>query len=373
SMSPAAFRREYGSIDQGPPQWRKITAEKTDLYAFEPHSTYIQEPPFFLSMTPNVGAITKIAGARALCVVGDSVTTDHISPAGNIKQDTPAGRYLLEQGVQPADFNQYGARRGNDRVMTRGTFANIRLRNLLVEVEGGYTRHLPSNDKMFLYDAAMRYQEEGTPLCVLAGKEYGTGSSRDWAAKGTFLLGVRFVLAESYERIHRSNLVGMGVLPLQYLDGESAQTLGLTGEEVFAVALDGNLQPRQQLQVTAANAKTGRKQAFAVQCRIDTPVEVEYFRNGGILQTVLRKLLSEAKPAAKGAAVAAVAKQKVAAKAKAKPATKKTAKKPAKKPAAKKPVAKGKRPAARKPTPKKPKKTGRAAARPKQVRGKKAR
>ena len=292
SMSPEAFRREYGIVDQGPPMWRQITATKSDLYTFDPKSTYIQEPPFFTTMTRDVGTIGAIRGARALAVLGDSVTTDHISPAGNIKKDSPAGKYLVENGVQPADFNQYGARRGNDRVMTRGTFANIRLRNLLVEVEGGWTRHLPTNEKMFLYDAAMRYQQEGTALCVLAGKEYGTGSSRDWAAKGTFLLGVKFVLAESYERIHRSNLVGMGVLPLQYLDGQTRESLGLSGEEHFDVAVDDKVQPRQQLTVTATCPKTGAKKTFQVQCRIDTPVEVDYYRNGGILQTVIRKLLA---------------------------------------------------------------------------------
>jgi aconitate hydratase len=317
SMSPAAFRKEYGAIDQGPPAWRKITAVRSDLFAFDEKSTYIQEPPFFQTMTRRPGTIGRIAGARALAVLGDSVTTDHISPAGNIKKDSPAGRYLVEHGVEPQDFNQYGARRGNDRVMTRGTFANIRLRNLLVDQEGGYTRHLPTGERMFVYDAALRYQQDGTPLCVLAGKEYGTGSSRDWAAKGTFLLGVRFVLAESYERIHRSNLVGMGVLPLQYRAGETRESLGLSGEEIFAVAIDDQVKPRQELQVTAQDPKTGAARTFAVLCRIDTPVEVDYYRNGGILQTVLRKLLG------------AGASPKAAAQAKAAPTVAKATRKPA--------------------------------------------
>jgi aconitate hydratase len=243
-------------------------------------------------MTRAVGRITPITGARALLVLGDSVTTDHISPAGSIKPESPAGRYLVEHGVKVADFNSYGSRRGNDRVMTRGTFANIRLRNLLIEQEGGYTKYLPTGEAMAVFDAAERYRAEGTSLCVLAGKEYGTGSSRDWAAKGTFLLGVRFVLAESYERIHRSNLVGMGVLPLQYRDGESAASLGLSGEEVFSVALDDQLRPQQQLQVSSTHPRTSARRTFVVQCRIDTPVEVDYYRNGGILQTVVRKLLA---------------------------------------------------------------------------------
>ncbi len=293
SMSPKAFQKQYGKIDQGPPMWRKITAKKSDLFAFTKKSTYIQEPPFFTTMTRDVDTIGAVTGARALAVLGDSVTTDHISPAGNIKADSPAGRYLIDNKVKPADFNQYGARRGNDRVMTRGTFANIRLRNLLVEIEGGATRHLPSGETMSIYDASMRYQGEGTPLCVLAGKEYGTGSSRDWAAKGTLLLGVKFVIAESYERIHRSNLVGMGVLPLQFADGQTRESLGLTGHEVFDLLVDDALRPGQMLAVVATHPDTGKVTQFQAQCRIDTPVEVDYYRNGGILQTVIRKLLAE--------------------------------------------------------------------------------
>ena len=291
SMSPEAFREQYGIVDQGPEEWRKITAEASDLFPFDEQSTYIQEPPFFTTMGKDAGRITPIEGARTLLLLGDSVTTDHISPAGNIKADTPAGRYLLDNGVEQKDFNQYGARRGNDRVMTRGTFANIRLRNLHVDVEGGQTLHLPTGEQMSVYDAALRYRDAGTPLCVLAGKEYGTGSSRDWAAKGTLLLGVRFVLAESYERIHRSNLVGMGVLPLQFQDGEGRVQLGLSGHEAFSVEVDDDLQPRQLVKVTAKDLESGTETTFEARVRIDTPVEVDYYRNGGILQTVIRKLL----------------------------------------------------------------------------------
>ncbi len=360
SMSPAAFLAQYGKVDQGPAPWRKITAKKSDLFRFDQQSTYIQEPPFFTTMDRTVATIQPVFGARALAVLGDSVTTDHISPAGNIKQDSPAGRYLVENGVAQADFNQYGARRGNDRVMTRGTFANIRLRNFLVAQEGGMTKHLPSGEVMAIYDASMRYQQDGVPLCVLAGKEYGTGSSRDWAAKGTFLLGVKFVLAESYERIHRSNLVGMGVLPLQFRDGENRESLGLTGTELFDVAVDDRAAPRQQLMVTATNPETGKVTTFAALCRIDTPVEVDYYRNGGILQTVLRKLLGPAKATPKAKVVNQAKPATAAGKAGNKPGVAKSAaankaatKKPAK-PAARKakqpaPKAKAKPPVAKKP------------------------
>jgi len=337
SMSPKAFQQQYSVVDQGPPAWRKITAKKSDLFPFDADSTYVQEPPFFMTMTREVPAVPPILGARALCVLGDSVTTDHISPAGNIKADSPAGRYLIENGVAAQDFNQYGARRGNDRVMTRGTFANIRLRNFLVNQEGGMTKHLPSGEVMAIYDASMRYQQDGVPLCVIAGKEYGTGSSRDWAAKGTFLLGVKFVLAESYERIHRSNLVGMGVLPLQFRDEQTRESLGLTGHELFDVATDDDVQPRQLLQITATHPETGKVTMFHAQCRIDTPVEVEYYQNGGILQTVLRKLLrpeTASAGAQKAKATAKATKQAPAPKA----APKKAGPKPAagKKPPAKK-------------------------------------
>ncbi|MBL8754982.1 MAG: aconitate hydratase AcnA [Planctomycetes bacterium] len=372
SLSPKSFLQQYGKVDQGPAPWRKITAKKSDLFRFDATSTYIQEPPFFTTMGRSTGTITRILGAKALAVLGDSVTTDHISPAGNIKKDSPAGRFLVENGVQPADFNQYGARRGNDRVMTRGTFANIRLRNFLVNQEGGLTKHLGSGEVMAIYDAAMKYAAEGVPLCVLAGKEYGTGSSRDWAAKGTFLLGVKFVLAESYERIHRSNLVGMGVLPLEYLPGQTRDSLGLTGHETFDVAVDDTVQPRQKLTVTAIHPETGKVTTFEAQCRIDTPVEVDYYRNGGILQTVLRKLLGPQKaqvatavarkaaakqPAGKKGKPAKTAPKVVAkAKASAKPKPKPKPKLPVKKAAAKKAPAKVAKKPARKLAAKAPKK-----------------
>ena len=285
-MDPEMFRAQYAKAAQGPAAWQAIATSKGDLYAWKRESTYIQEPPYFRTLAKSQGRIEGIRGARVLAMLGDSVTTDHISPAGDIEEKSPAGQYLLSLGVPKAEFNSYGARRGNDRVMTRGTFANIRLRNLLAPgTEGGVTVHLPSGEVMSIYDAAQRYREAGTPLCVLAGKEYGTGSSRDWAAKGTNLLGVKFVLAESYERIHRSNLVGMGVLPLQFLSGQNRETLGLTGKETFALALGDDLKPRSTLQLEV----DGRK--LDVLCRIDTPVEIDYYRNGGILQTVLKKLL----------------------------------------------------------------------------------
>jgi len=239
--------------------------------------------------------VREIRGARVLALVGDSITTDHISPAGAIPKDGPAGRYLIERGVQPMDFNSFGSRRGNDRVMVRGTFGNIRLKNLLVPgVEGGVTLHFPSGERMSIFEAAMRYKEEGVPLVILASKEYGSGSSRDWAAKGTLLLGVRAVMAESYERIHRANLVGMGVLPLQFKEGESAASLGLTGQEVFDIAgLGGSLKPRQEVTVTAA-APGGGKKTFKAIARLDSGVDVTYYRNGGILPTVLRAFLRKA-------------------------------------------------------------------------------
>ncbi len=285
------FARQYAHAFDGEEQWQAIPTERGELYAWDPASTYIQEPPFFIEMSAQPGPVQPIRDARCLAVVGDSVTTDHISPAGSIKADSPAGRYLQGLGVKPADFNSYGARRGNDRVMVRGTFANIRLRNLLAAgTEGGVTIHLPTGEQMSIYDAAMRYQQAGTPLVVLAGKEYGTGSSRDWAAKGTLLLGVRAVIAESFERIHRSNLVGMGILPLQFPPGQTRESLGLTGREVFDIRIDSPLTPRQAITVTARD-DVGRVVTFDAVCRIDTPVEIEYFANGGILHTVLRKLL----------------------------------------------------------------------------------
>ncbi|MBX3440879.1 MAG: aconitate hydratase AcnA [Planctomyces sp.] len=292
SMNPGMFISEYGHATAGPAEWQEIPTSAGDLYAWDPDSTYIQEPPFFVDMPKKPAPIQAIRKARCLVSVGDSVTTDHISPAGNIKKDSPAGLYLQGQGVPPADFNSYGARRGNDKVMTRGTFANIRLRNQLVPgSEGNITLHLPTAQAMSIFDASLKYREEGTPLVVLAGKEYGTGSSRDWAAKGTYLLGVRAVIAESFERIHRSNLVGMGVLPLQFREGESREALELDGTEVFEIALDDSLKPRQAVEVTARNLD-GDEVHFVATCRIDTPVEVEYYRHGGILHKVLRDLVA---------------------------------------------------------------------------------
>jgi aconitate hydratase len=262
-----------------------------EIYAWDEASTYIHEPPFFHDLTLDIPPPSDIHGARVLVMVGDSVTTDHISPAGDIAEASPAGRWLKSRGIEKKDFNSYGSRRGNDLVMVRGTFANIRLKNLLVPgSEGNVTVHHPSGASMPIFDAAGMYRKEGTPLIVLAGKEYGTGSSRDWAAKGTLLLGVRAVLAESYERIHRSNLVGMGVLPLQYETGQTAESLGLTGAEVFDITgLSGDLTPRQAVTVQARRAD-GVTLAFKATARLDTPIDVEYYRNGGILQTVLRKL-----------------------------------------------------------------------------------
>ncbi|MBV9495960.1 MAG: aconitate hydratase, partial [Acidobacteria bacterium] len=261
-------------------------------------STYIQEPPFFTDFSMSAGKAADIIGARAMAIFGDSVTTDHISPAGAIKAKSPAGRYLIENDVQVEDFNSYGSRRGNDRVMTRGTFANVRIKNLMVPgVEGGVTVHQPDGERMDIFDAAMRYQEEGTPLVVFAGHEYGTGSSRDWAAKGTKLLGVRAVAAQSFERIHRSNLVGMGVLPLQFEEGTNAQTLGLDGTETFdIVGIEGTLRPRQK--ATLVIHKGDTKSEVPVIVRIDTPIEVDYYEHGGILPFVLRQLINAEEPVA---------------------------------------------------------------------------
>jgi aconitate hydratase len=292
SLTPDSFRTQYASVFEGSEAWNRISGAGGDTYQWEDTSTDVQNPPFFAGLTKEVAPIGPITGARVLVMVGDSVTTDHISPAGAIKADSPAGLYLQGRGVAPADFNTYGSRRGNDRVMTRGAFANIRLRNLLAPgTEGGVTTYLPTGEQMSVFDAAEKYQAEGTPLVVLAGKEYGTGSSRDWAAKGTLLLGIRAVIAESYERIHRSNLVGMGVLPLQLKNGQTRESLGITGHEVFdIVGLTGDLQPRQDIEVRVTDPSTGASRSIAVKSRIDTAVEVDYYRNGGILPTVLRKL-----------------------------------------------------------------------------------
>jgi aconitate hydratase len=286
------FRSTYANVFDGNPTWNAVPVPGGDLFEFRPESTYIQDPPFFSGLTREAPPATDVVGARVLAVLGDSVTTDHISPAGDIARESPAGRYLRSQGVEKKDFNSYGSRRGNDRVMVRGTFANIRLKNAMVPgVEGGVTVHVPSGERMDIYDAAERYRGEGTPLVILAGREYGSGSSRDWAAKGTLLLGVRAVVACSYERIHRSNLVGMGVLPLQFKTGESAESLGLDGTEKLTLrGLAGELRPRQEVTVEVER-KDASRSSFAATARLDTPVEVNYYRNGGILQTVLRKML----------------------------------------------------------------------------------
>ncbi|MEC7214295.1 MAG: aconitate hydratase AcnA, partial [SAR324 cluster bacterium] len=283
------YQQEYGKADQHSPLWNTIDAPSGSVYEWDDDSTYIQNPPFFQGMSMELNEIKDINSARVLVKVGDSVTTDHISPAGAFAQDTPAGKYLRERGVEQKDFNSYGSRRGNDRIMTRGTFANVRLRNQIApETEGGFTRHLDSGEEMSIYEASLRYRESETPLIVLAGKEYGSGSSRDWAAKGTFLLGVKAVVATSYERIHRSNLVGMGVLPLQFIDGATHESLGLSGEESYSViGLSDSIQPGQEL-ILKADGKE-----IPVLCRLDTPVEIEYYRNGGILHTVLRNFLKQ--------------------------------------------------------------------------------
>ena len=286
------FREKYADVFTGSDEWRDIETAESALYPWSDESTYIQEPPFFTGLTPETSPITPITGARVLAKLGDSVTTDHISPAGNIAADTPAGRYLVSKGVQPAMFNSYGSRRGNDRVMTRGTFANIRVRNQLAPgTEGGWTTNLLNGEVTSIYDASQAYQEAGVPLVVLAGIDYGMGSSRDWAAKGTFLLGVKAVIAKSFERIHRSNLVMMGVLPLQFKDGESADTLGLNGTESFDIAVTDDLTPRQSIRVTATREDAVIE--FEATARVDTPVEVEYLRNGGILHYVLRRMAAE--------------------------------------------------------------------------------
>jgi aconitate hydratase len=292
---PEMFEQQYASAFTSNERWNAIEITRGDLYGWQADSTYIQRPPFLEGITAEVIPPEPIQQARCLALLGDSVTTDHISPAGSIAKNSPAGRYLLEHSVEPREFNSYGSRRGNDRVMVRGTFANIRIRNQMVpNTEGGYTKHVPSGEELSIYDAAMLYRSQGVPLIVLAGAEYGTGSSRDWAAKGTLLLGVRAVIAVSYERIHRSNLVGMGILPLQFLDGQSAGTLGLTGEESFDVRSDvRHLTPRGTLKV-CATGPNGQVTEFDAVVRIDTPVELDYYKNGGILPTVLRKLATTA-------------------------------------------------------------------------------
>ena len=292
SVTADKFKTQYGNVFTGNERWNNITGATGDTYHWDESSTYIQNPPFFDGLTMAVPPLPTIAGARVLVMVGDSVTTDHISPAGSIKVDSPAGKYLMEHGVQPRDFNSYGSRRGNDRVMTRGTFANIRLKNLLAPgTEGGVTTFLPTGERMTIFDAAMQYKHLGTPLLVVAGKEYGTGSSRDWAAKGTMLLGVRAVIAESFERIHRSNLVGMGVWPLEFRLHENRTTLNLTGEEIFDFPdVATTLKPRQEIEVHLTGQQGGPSRTITLVSRIDTEVELGYYRNGGILPFVLRRL-----------------------------------------------------------------------------------
>jgi aconitate hydratase len=283
------FRASYGEVYRGDERWNALDVPTGSSYEWDDRSTYVRQPPYFVGMPESPGPLSDVKGARVLALLGDSVTTDHISPAGNIRRDGPAGRWLIDGGVEPVDFNSYGARRGNHEVMIRGTFANIRLRNRLAPgTEGGVTRHLPDGEVMSIYDAAKRYEADGVPLVILAGKEYGSGSSRDWAAKGTALLGVRAVLAESFERIHRSNLVGMGILPLQFPAGSTVESLGLTGEETFTITglvglADGEPLPKT-LSVVAGSA------SFDAVLRIDTPKEEEYYRHGGILPYVLRQL-----------------------------------------------------------------------------------
>lgn len=294
AIRPELFEKMYGDIFESP-TWEEIPVSGGDLFNWSEESTYIQEPPFFMDMNEEPEPIKPIKGARALVKVGDSITTDHISPAGNIKEDAPAGIYLKEHGVEKKDFNSYGSRRGNDRVMTRGTFANVRFKNQLAPgKEGGFTKYFPNDEITTIYDASLKYKETNTPLVALAGKQYGTGSSRDWAAKGTALLGIKTVIATSYERIHRSNLIQMGVLPLQFKEGESADTLGLDGSETFDIHVDDNVKARDEIKVTATKTN-GEVVEFVTDCRIDTPVEVDYYRNGGILHTVLLDYLKKSK------------------------------------------------------------------------------
>jgi aconitate hydratase len=296
SVDSAMFIKGYSDVFRGDEHWRGIKTPEGKIYAWDGKSTYVKNPPYFDGMTMTPADVGDIKGARALAVLGDSVTTDHISPAGNISKSSPAAKYLVDQGVKPADFNSYGARRGNHEVMMRGTFANIRLRNLLLPgTEGGVTMHIPSGETLSIFDAAMKYKKESTPLVILAGKEYGTGSSRDWAAKGTMLLGVKAVIAESFERIHRSNLIGMGVLPLQFKAGENAQTLKLTGKETFDVA--GLDRGAAKTVTVIAHGEGGKTTKFEARLRIDTPKELDYYRHGGILQYVLRQLAATRKAA----------------------------------------------------------------------------
>jgi aconitate hydratase len=292
SLDVSMFEKRYASVFEGSEMWKEIQVPEGDLYEWNEASTYIHHPPYFQTLTLDVPAVQDIKGARVLGMFRDSITTDHISPAGNIAADSPAGKYLQSLGIQPKDFNSYGSRRGNDLVMARGTFANIRLKNLLVDPkEGNLTIHFPEGEEMSIYDAAMEYQSEGVPVIVIAGKEYGTGSSRDWAAKGPLLQGVKAVIAESFERIHRSNLVGMGILPLKFMEGQNAESLGLQGDEIFEiVGLSDNLAPRSVVTVRAKKIDESVVE-FKATALLNTEVEVNYYRNGGILHTVLRNLV----------------------------------------------------------------------------------
>jgi aconitate hydratase len=286
------FKKEYSNIVKGDERWKKMPTPEGELFAWDANSTYVREAPYFEGITRTPPEPKDITGARVLAVLGDSITTDHISPVGSIEKDGPAARYLREHGVQSKDFNQYGARRGNHEVMMRGTFANVRLKNMLAPgTEGGWTVHLPDKKQMSIYDVAMQYQKEATPLIVIAGKEYGTGSSRDWAAKGPRLLGIKAAIAESYERIHRSNLIGMGIVPLQFTPGENLKSLGLSGFETYEITgIAVNLAIGKELSVKATT-DAGATKEFKVICRIDTPAELDYYRHGGILEYVLRLLL----------------------------------------------------------------------------------
>jgi len=292
SLKVEMFTREYARIFDGDENWQRMSAPTGPIYDWDPKSTYVREPPFFEGMKPEPAPLTDVVAARALVILGDSITTDHISPAGSIPPESPAGRYLVAQGVERSEFNSYGARRGNHEVLVRGTFGNIRLRNQLTAREGYWTTHLPDGHEMTIFDASERYRAEGVPLVAIAGKEYGSGSSRDWAAKGPLLLGIRAVIAESFERIHRSNLVGMGILPLEFLPGASLRSLGLSGTEAFTIrGLAAGLQPGQRIEVEASGAMGGSKR-FTVVCRLDNQTDVEYLRHGGVLPMVLRQVMA---------------------------------------------------------------------------------
>ena len=299
SLTPEMFKSRYANVFLGPKEWQAVKGGEGETYGWDPKSTYVANPPYFTGMKKTPGTVKDIKGASCLALFGDSITTDHISPAGNIKKDSPAGKYLMAHGVEQKDFNSYGARRGHHEVMMRGTFANIRIKNeMLGGKEGGLTKYLPSGEEMPIYDACMKYIADGTPLMVVAGKEYGTGSSRDWAAKGTYLLGVKCVLAESFERIHRSNLVGMGVLPLMFKNGQTRQSLNLTGDEKFdVIGLEAGIKPRMDVDVIITR-KDGAKETIKALCRIDTQDEIGYYTHGGIMHYVLRDLAAKGNRAA---------------------------------------------------------------------------